>query len=179
VDAEYVANVLAAWSSTNVAPTTTPVPDTEDPADGAVRVAETGAGRLTQQIITGRHRLSADEPHPVGDDAGPTPYDLLLAALGACTSMTLRMYADHKRWPLERIVVDSRHSRIHAEDCAECETAEGMVDRIDRDITLIGPLDADQRAKLLEIADRCPVHRTLRSEVSIRTAEVSEHKEGV
>lgn len=171
-DAEYAASVLAAWSSKYVAaPTTTADLNTDDPADGAVRVAESGPGRLTQQISARRHRLTADEPHPVGDDAGPTPYDLLLSALGACTSMTVRMYADRKQWPLERIVVDSRHFRIHAKDCDECETATGMVDRIDRDITLIGPLDADQRAKLLDIADRCPVHRTLRSEVSIHTAE--------
>ncbi|TQR87436.1 alpha/beta fold hydrolase [Mycobacterium hodleri] len=171
-DAEYAASVLAAWSSKYVtAPTTTANVSTDDPADGAVRVAEIGPGRLTQQISARRHRLTTDEPHPVGDDAGPTPYDLLLAALGACTSMTVRMYADRKQWPLERIVVESRHFRIHAKDCDECETGTGMVDRIDRDITLIGPLDADQRAKLLDIADRCPVHRTLRSEVSIHTAE--------
>ena len=171
-DAEYAANVLAAWASKYVSnPTTTAGPITDDPAEGAVRVAESGPGRLTQQISARRHRLTADEPAPVGDDAGPTPYDLLLAALGACTSMTVRMYADRKQWPLERIVVDSRHFRIHAKDCDECETATGMVDRIERDITLIGPLDADQRAKLLDIADRCPVHRTLRSEVSIHTAE--------
>ncbi|KQY06845.1 osmotically inducible protein C [Mycobacterium sp. Root135] len=179
-DAEYAANVLAAWASKYVtAPTTTAEPITDDPAEGAVRVAESGPGRLTQQISARRHRLTADEPRPVGDDAGPTPYDLLLAALGACTSMTLRMYADRKQWPLERVVVDSRHFRIHAKDCAECETAAGMVDRIERDITLVGPLDADQRAKLLEIADRCPVHRTLRSEVSIHTVEApTDHEIG-
>ena len=177
-DADYAANVLAAWSSKYVtAPTTTAEPIADDPTEGAVRVAESGPGRLTQQISVRRHRLTADEPHPVGDDAGPTPYDLLLAALGACTSMTVRMYADRKQWPLERIIVDSRHFRIHAKDCADCETAAGMVDRIDRDITLIGPLDADQRAKLLDIADRCPVHRTLRSEVSIRTAEAPTHQD--
>lgn len=171
-DADYAANVLAAWSSKYVtAYTTTADLNADDAAEDAVRVAESGPGRLTQQISARRHRLTADEPHPVGDDAGPTPYDLLLAALGACTSMTVRMYADRKQWPLEGIVVDSHHSRIHAEDCAECETATGMIDRIERDITLIGPLDADQRAKLLAIADRCPVHRTLRSEVSIHTAE--------
>ncbi|MFL0243490.1 alpha/beta fold hydrolase [Mycobacterium sp. SMC-18] len=170
-DAEYAASVLAAWSSRYVAPSNTATADSTELADGAVRVAESGPGRLTQQISARRHRLTADEPHPVGDDAGPTPYDFLLAALGACTSMTVRMYADRKQWPLERIVVDSRHTRIHAKDCAECETATGMVDRIDRSITLIGPLDADQRAKLLAIADRCPVHRTLRSEVSIHTSE--------
>lgn len=174
-DAEYAARVLAAWSGTYVdADAATVEPDTSsvsgDTADGVVRVAESGPGRFTQQISTRRHRLAADEPHPVGDDVGPTPYDLLLAALGACTSMTVRMYADRKQWPLERIVVDSRHFRIHAKDCAECETATGMVDRIERDITLVGALDADQRATLLDIADRCPVHRTLRSVVSIRTA---------
>jgi putative redox protein len=171
-DAEYGAGVLAAWSSRYVAADTTSADlNADDPPDGAVRVAESGPGRLTQQISSRRHRLTADEPHPIGDDTGPTPYDLLLAALGACTSMTVRLYADRKQWPLERIIVDSRHFRIHAKDCDECETAMGMVDRIERDITLIGPLDADQRAKLLDIADRCPVHRTLRSEVSIRTAE--------
>lgn len=109
--------------------------DTGDPADGAVRVAESGPGRLTQQVSACRHRLTADEPHPVGDDAGPNPCDLLLAALGACTSMTVRMYADRKQWPLERIVVDSRHFRIHAKDCVDCETATGMVDRIERNIS--------------------------------------------
>jgi uncharacterized OsmC-like protein/pimeloyl-ACP methyl ester carboxylesterase len=172
-DAEYTAGVLAAWSSRYV-PAATPIAGrtTDDPAEGAVRVAESGPGRLTQQISARRHRMTADEPHPVGDDSGPTPYDFLLAALGACTSMTVRMYADRKQWPLERIVVDSRHTRIHAKDCADCDTATGMVDRIERDITLIGPLDVDQRARLLDIADRCPVHRTLRSEVSIQTTEV-------
>lgn len=172
-DAEYAASVLAAWSSKYVTAASmgTGVMDTEGLADGVVRVAESGTGRLSEEISVRRHRLTADEPHPVGDDTGPTPYELLLAALGACTSMTVRMYADRKQWPLERIVVNSRHFRIHAEDCADCETATGMIDRIDRDITLIGPLDDDQRAKLLDIADRCPVHRTLRSEVSILTVE--------
>ncbi|MGB3351894.1 MAG: bifunctional alpha/beta hydrolase/OsmC family protein [Mycobacterium sp.] len=173
-DAEFAADVLAAWSG-RYADTPTDISDATDTdtdtADGLVRVAESGTGRLSQQISAGSHRLSADEPHPVGDDTGPNPYDLLLAALGACTSMTVRMYADRKQIPLERVVVDSRHFRIHADDCAECETATGMVDRIERDITLIGPLDADQRAALLGIADRCPVHRTLRSEVVIHTVE--------
>ena len=172
-DAEYAASVLAAWSSKYVTAASmgTGVMDSEGLADGVVRVAESGTGRLGEEISVRRHRLTADEPHPVGDDTGPTPYELLLAALGACTSMTVRMYADRKQWPLERIVVNSRHFRIHAKDCADCETATGMMDRIDRDITLIGPLDDDQRAKLLDIADRCPVHRTLRSEVSILTVE--------
>lgn len=171
-DADYAASVLAAWLSKYVAPSPrTGILNTEDVAEGTVRVADSGPGKLTQQISVRRHRLAADEPNPVGDDTGPTPYDLLLAALGACTSMTLRMYADRKQWPLERIVVDSRHYRVHAEDCATCETTTGMIDRIDRDITLIGSLDDDQRAKLLDIADRCPVHRTLRSEVSICTVD--------
>lgn len=169
-DAEYAANVLAAWSS-RYADAPANMADTADTADGVVRVAESGTGKLAQHISAGSHRLSADEPHPVGDDTGLNPYDLLLAALGACTSMTVRMYADRKQIPLERVVVESRHCRIHADDCAECETTTGMVDRIERDITLIGPLDAEQRAALLAIADRCPVHRTLRSEVVIHTVE--------
>lgn len=178
-DAEYAASVLAAWTSKYIAApsTSTRVTDTEGLADGVVRVAESRTGRLSEEISVRRHRLTADEPHPVGEDTGPTPYELLLAALGACTSMTVRMYADRKQWPLERIVVNSRHFRIHAKDCAECETATGMVDRIDRDITLIGPLDDDQRATLLEIADKCPVHRTLRSEVSILTVETKADEE--
>lgn len=132
-------------------------------------VAETGTGRYTQQITAGRHQLIADEPRPVGDDAGPMPYDLLLAALGACTSMTVRMYADRNGWPLEQIRVTLRHSRIHAKDCADCETANGWVDRIDRRIELTGRLDESQRDRLLLIAERCPVHQTLTSEVRIDT----------
>ncbi len=133
-------------------------------------VTEAGSGTYTQQIAAGRHRFAVDEPAPIGDDAGPTPYDLLLAALGACTSMTVRMYADRKGWPLERVRVTLRHSRIHAQDCAECETAKGWVDRIDKDIELAGELDDTQRQRLLHIAERCPVHQTLTSEVQIVTA---------
>ena len=155
-DAEFAASVLAAWSSKYVAaPTTAAGLNADDSAEGAVRVAETGPGRLTQQISARRHRLTADEPRPVGDDAGPTPYDLLLAALGACTSMTVRMYANRKQWPLERIVVDSRHSRIHAEDCAECETATGMVDRIERDITLLSLIHISEPTRL-SLVSRMP-----------------------
>ena len=125
---------------------------------------------LAQEIETGRHRLVADEPVEAGGtDTGPSPYELLLAALGACTSMTLSMYARRKHWPLERVTVRLRHDKIHAKDCAECETKEGMLDRIEREISLTGPLDAEQRERLLAIANRCPVHRTLVSEVDIRT----------
>jgi putative redox protein len=138
--------------------------------EGTVTVAESGAGTYTQDIIAGGHRLIADEPRPFGDDAGPSPYDLLLSALGACTSMTVRMYADKKGLPLEQVRVSLRHSRIHAKDCAVCETKLGMIDHIDRDIELIGDLDADQRDKLLAIAERCPVHRTLTSTVHVTTS---------
>jgi putative redox protein len=114
----------------------------------------------------------ADEPVQVGGmDSGPGPYDLLLAGLGACTAMTLRLYAERKQLPLRRTQVRLRHDKIHAADCADCETKEGMVDRIERAITLEGDLDAGQRARLMEIADKCPVHRTLESEIDIRTVE--------
>jgi uncharacterized OsmC-like protein len=133
-------------------------------------IVEGGATGLAQEIAAGRHRLVADEPVEAGGtDAGPSPYELLLAALGSCTSMTLSMYARRKRWPLERVTVRLRHARIHAQDCAECETKEGMLDRIEREIALTGPLSGEQRERLLEIANRCPVHRTLVSEVDIRT----------
>jgi putative redox protein len=144
--------------------------DTEAaPAEGTVTVTGTGAGSYTQHITAGHHQLIADEPRPVGDDAGPTPYDLLLAALGACTSMTVRMYADRKGWPLADVRVTLRHKRIHAEDCAHCETTKGLIDHIDKEIDLIGDLDAAQRERLLQIAERCPVNQTLSSEIDIST----------
>jgi putative redox protein len=142
----------------------------DESSEGLVTVSEAGTGTYTQQITAGHHQLVADEPRPIGDDAGPTPYDLLLAALGACTSMTVRMYADRKGWPVERVRVSLRHSRIHAEDCAECETTAGWIDQIDRDIELTGDLDDTQRQRLRQIAERCPVHQTLKSEVHITTS---------
>jgi putative redox protein len=148
---------------------TTPESD-PPPSEGTVTVTETGAGSYTQQITAGRHWLLADEPKPIGDDAGPTPYDLLLAALGACTSMTLRMYADRKGWQFDRIQVTLRHSRIHAQDCADCETKVGWVSHIDRDIEITGDLDDVQRQQLMHIAERCPVHQTLTSEVDVATS---------
>ncbi|GAA2773855.1 OsmC family protein [Mycolicibacterium pallens] len=138
--------------------------------EGTVTVTETGTGTYTQRITAGPHQLFADEPLPIGDDEGPTPYDLLLAGLGACTSMTVRMYANKKGWPLERVEVSLRHKRIHAEDCAECETKKGWISHIDRTITLVGDLDDSQRERLLAIAERCPVHQTLTSEVDIATS---------
>ena len=121
-------------------------------------------------MTTGPHRLVADEPVAVGgQDSGPGPYDFVLAGLGACTSMTMRMYADRKSLPLDRVTVTLKHSKIHAEDCAECETRQGMLDQIDRVIAIEGALDADQRQRLMEIADKCPVHRTLKSEIRIVT----------
>ncbi len=141
-------------------------------APGTVIVRETRHGQFQQEIIAGAHRLIADEPANVGGlDSGPGPYDLLLAALGACTSMTLRLYADRKKLPLTRTIVRLRHNRIYATDCAECETKEGMIDRIERVIMLEGDLDAGQRAQLIDIANKCPVHRTLKSEIDIRTVE--------
>jgi uncharacterized OsmC-like protein len=146
--------------------------DAQNNPAGTVIVRETRRGVFQQEVIAGRHRLTADEPVNVGGlDSGPGPYELLLAALGACTSMTLRLYADRKKLPLTRTEIRLRHSRIYATDCAECETKEGMLDRIERIITLEGELDAEARRQLLEIADKCPVHRTLISEIDIRTTE--------
>jgi putative redox protein len=139
--------------------------------EGTVIVTDDGSGGYTQQIVAGRHRLVADEPRPVGRDQGPTPYDLLLASLGACTSITVRMYAARKGWPLEQVRVTLRHSRIHAKDCADCETSsKGWIDHIDRDIEFRGHLDGTQRQRLLLIAERCPIHRTLTSEVDVATS---------
>src|SRR5258708_9304861 len=123
---------------------------------------------LLQTIRIGPHRLQSDEPPDSGNDEGPDPYELLLAALGACTSMTLRMYADRKQWPLQRVQVRLGHSRIHAEDCAVCDTREGMLDQIDCEISLIGDLSESQRQRLMQIANHCPVHRTLLGEIQIR-----------
>jgi putative redox protein len=143
-------------------------------APGSVIVADTGNSPFEQILLDGRHVLRADEPVAVGGkDSGPGPYELLLMALGACTSMTLRMYATRSQWPLENVVVRLSHAKVHAADCQDCESERALLDRIDRSIELIGPLDATQRARLLQIADMCPVHRTLTSKIDVRTELVA------
>jgi putative redox protein len=169
-DSLYVADVIAAWAERyldSVAPEA-PVDLGELPRK--VVVQETRASKFQQTVSIGPHRLLADEPVVAGgDDTGPGPYDYLLAGLGACTSMTMRLYADRKTLPVERVTVTLQHSKIYATDCAECETKAGMLDQIDRVIAIEGDLDAEQRKKLMEIADKCPVHRTLTSEIHIVT----------
>jgi putative redox protein len=133
-------------------------------------VVSGSAKGFAQDIAVGGHRLVADEPAAVGGtDTGAGPYDLLLAALGSCTSMTIALYARRKQWTLESVQVRLRHAKVHAADCEDCETKDAKLDRIECDIELVGPLDAEQRARLLDIANKCPVHRTLASGISITT----------
>jgi putative redox protein len=140
--------------------------ETTKPADVIVRG---NAREFLQEVVSGRHHLRADEPVSAGGgDAGPSPYDYLLVALGVCTSMTIGLYARRRQFPLEDITVSLSHSRIHAKDCEECETKEGMLDRIEVKIAMTGALTSDQHAKLMDIAGKCPVHRTLTSEINIR-----------
>lgn len=172
-DANYVARAITGWASRYL-PEEAAEP-TIDPSgiEGEVVVGETLENSFAQTIVAGGHALRADEPVSIGGgNTGPSPYDLLLSGLGACTSMTVRMYANRKKWPLERVVVRLRHNKIHAEDCDACETKEGKIDQIERSLELTGDLDDGQRAKLLEIADKCPVHRTLENEVRVETTLV-------
>jgi uncharacterized OsmC-like protein len=170
-DADWAAGVMTAWASRYI-----PVRSVQEPApvaEEAVVVEETGRGLFQQRITVGPHRLIADEPVSQGGlGSGPNPYDLLAASLGACKSMTMRLYAERKGWPLERARVKVSHGKIHAADCADCETRAGTVDELRCEITLAGPLDDEQRLRIVEIAERCPVHRTLTAEVKIRTIEV-------
>lgn len=145
-----------------------------DAKPAVVEVEETLSGRYTQTLRSGRHVLTADEPVASGgNDAGPGPYEYLLMGLGACTAMTLRMYAELKKLPLQRVRVRLSHRKIHAQDCADCETKDGKVEEITREIILEGDLTEAQRQRLLEIANRCPVHRTLASEIKIRSSLAS------
>jgi putative redox protein len=169
-DAGYVADVIAAWGSRYLDPVAPEQAAGLGEAPRGVVVRETRNGKFQQDVYVGPHHMLADEPVAAGgEDTGPGPYDFVLAGLGACTSMTMRLYADRKSLPLERVTVTLKHSKIHAEDCAECETKTGMLDQIDRVIAIEGALDAEQRKKLMEIADKCPVHRTLTSEIRIVT----------
>lgn len=168
-DAEYVATTIASWAGRYLnLEASGPVPESPDLADGEVLITE-----LDQKFLRGMHSqghsLRADEPVKYGgSDQGPTPYDLLLMSLGACTSMTLRMYANRKKLPLDDLSIRLQHERVHAEDCVDCDN--NKLERITRRITLVGDLDGEQRQRLLEIADKCPVHRTLESDPQIVTA---------
>lgn len=169
-DAVYAADVLAAWAARYIG-TDAAEPELRAP-EGKVVVEETGEGKFTQRIAAAEHQLRADEPESYGGlGSGPSPYDLLLAGLGACTSMTLRLYADRKGLALEKTRVTLAHDKIHAEDCADCETKSGKIDRIERVIEMSGELSEAERRRLLEIAEKCPVHRTLESEVMVETRE--------
>ncbi|MBC7990931.1 MAG: alpha/beta fold hydrolase [Luteimonas sp.] len=166
-DSRYVGATIAAWASRYVTQAVEEQPS--DESDGRV-VVRTARGGFFTEIAANGHHLGADEPTSAGGtNQGPTPYDLLAAALGACTTITVQLYADRKGWPLEYAVARLRHQKIHAADCEECETKNGKIDQIERELEFIGPLDAAQRQRLREIADKCPVHRTLHSEIEIRT----------
>ena len=169
-DAAYVANVLAAWAERYVtdAAEDEKAPEEKGASAAGVFVRENGQGRLQQDVAVGHHRFVADEPRSLGgEDGGPSPYDLLAAALGACTTMTIRLYADRKELPLEHVAVRVTHDKIHAKDCADCESTDAMVDRFERHITIQGALDAAQTERVLAISKRCPVHRTLKGAVTI------------
>ena len=169
-DAEYAADVIAAWSRRYLGLTDNPTP--KGAPEGIVRVAEADPAGFLQDVMAGpKHHILADEPTAYGGtDAGPTPYQFLSAGLGACTSMTVRMYARRKGWPLEHVSVDISHDKIHATDCDECPDKNAKIDVFRRLIHLDGPLDADQRAKLMAIADHCPVHRTMEGIIKVETA---------
>ena len=172
-DSRYVGAVLAAWARKYI-----PLDDKEE-EEGLARsgpgvIVETGRQRFRTEIFAGAHSLVSDEPQALGgEDTGPNPYDLYLAALGACTGITLRMYADRKEWPLDRIRISLDHRKVHARDCADCEENDTRIDQVERRILLEGDLSSEQRERLMQIADRCPVHRTLEAGTRINTSEAS------
>ncbi len=166
-DAVFVARTIAAWVSRYLECTSQERPQVES---GEVLVRSMSGERYTQEVFTATHHFLADEPASVqGADLGPSPYDLLLAGLGACTAMTLKMYAEHKGIKLDGVAVRLKHKRLHAKDCQECENKEGHIEVIDRDLEIFGDLDDSQRQRMAEIADRCPVHRTLEGVKEIHT----------
>ena len=168
-DSAYVAATIAAWVSRYLPQQPSKQAGTR-PAKGAVVINEKAPTTFTQAITSQHHDWTADEPTEFGGtDLGPNPYELLLSSLGACTSMTLRMYANRKKLPLTGVSVTLAHDRIHARDCEDCEKTDGYIDRIRKQITLVGDLTEAQRQRLLEIADRCPVHRTLHNEILIES----------
>lgn len=163
-DAIYAGKMAASWACRFLGILRAD-PDTKHPENKVIATINQG---FRTEIIANGHPLTADEPIAVGGtNTGPSPYDLLVASVGACTAMTLRMYADHKKLPLGSVTVTLSHKKIHATDCDECETGTGKIDRIEREVSLVGDLSNEERQRLLEIADRCPVHKTLHSEVNI------------
>ncbi len=171
-DAEYVAEQIAIWAARYLPQAHEGEATQVRPAKGHVRVHEENH-KFLRRIETDDHTLYADEPLKVGgDNLGPDPYEFLLTSLGTCTSMTIRMYANHKKWPLEDLIVDLSHRRDHCADSADCPDTDKLLDIIEREITLVGDLDEGQRARLLEIADRCPVHRTLENDIVVKTVLV-------
>jgi putative redox protein len=170
-DSQYVAETIAAWASRYIPASEEADENVARPKlkSGEVLVRETD-GKFGQDVFTDTHHVLADEPtRHGGRDTGPDPYEFLLAALGTCMSMTVRMYSSHKELPLEKVSVRLSHSRIHAEDCEHCETKDGKIDRIDSELVLDGDLTAEQRQRMLEISNKCPVHRTLHSEIDVQT----------
>lgn len=168
-DSQYVGIVIAAWAGRYLTDTAQAVVMPEPTAPGEV-IVEIGQQGYTSVIRAGRHRMLADEPASVGGaDLGPDPYGYLLSSLGACTVMTMRMYANRKKWPLEGVMARLYYQKVHARDCEDCENSEGYIDIIDRKLEIHGTLDDEQRKRLREIADRCPVHRTLHGEIKVRT----------
>lgn len=172
-DSQFVADLIGAWASRHVPELSPEAQEVSREAvpehpEGSV-VVETGEGRFGQVVHAGSHQFVADEPKGTGNDTGPNPYDFLLTALGTCTTMTLQEFARRKKWPLESVRVELQHSRVHADDCESCEDQTGQVDRIERVVHLAGELDDEQRTRLLQIADRCPVHRTLHNQIDIPT----------
>ncbi|MEH6576315.1 MAG: alpha/beta fold hydrolase [Amphritea sp.] len=171
-DAEYAAEVISTWAQRYI--DIAVLPKTAVSPEGITRVVEASAGGFTQDISVDGHQLIADEPASYGGSyLGPTPYQYLAAGLGACTSMTIRMYADRKKLPLENVQVDISHDKVHAQECGSCEQGNGKLDKFERKITLVGDLSEEQRNQLLAIADKCPVHRTLEGEILIETGLVN------